>query len=527
MSYDGSQYKGVDEQAARNAGPLDTWMENRLRSNALNVLRGYQSVSWQPDAGGMSLDEVGSARPFASSEWTTILIAPWVIDVTLRKLFIDMLYLVGSAGGAGNFDARAELYNHRFELLGRSQQELAYSEGNATRKWQTQRFELDLAYHARTERMGWFVLWGRSQDGGEVAPGAVDQIGMFNQTIEPESSAIWPGLDSAEPRMLVSADGSDAPGQMFDVLRPTSRGGYGVPVQVALNLAGVTASYTRHYLTKLFVRSVCVQPSHDGDELLPPRSAFRANIAVDGASSTSLGRSARLAYAQARPLLLGPNPGITDLEDPEYRSRWRLVTAANAGAPQRVWESSVRIDAENPHVDVVLFYVGIHSRNDAWIYDEEDGRELDRDALADWTFSAELDQLENGQTWNSASSRGAVEVSRRVSHMPDDPLGTFPLLYKAWLSLPGGRTEDYSELTSEGQLYAQDLPLLRTVLLRIPVSGLDTPARTHRACRLRVFARYDGGAYFPGGGNPNLNRATTDFLHLLAVGGSVWQRGIA
>lgn len=535
MTYDGTIYRGIDSEAFREDGPLDTWGEQCLRSNALNVLAGRTSVSWQLDAGGMSLDEQGDARAFASSDWTSILMVPWVISVSLRRLVLDLLYFVGAANSTNGFDIKVELRDQQFRVLGRAEEELAYTQGHVTRKWRSERLELELTTLARAERTGWLIIWGRSQDGGEAVPGVVNLTGSTatdnegaglgryisvtdGQAVDP----VWTGVDLDEPVALF-ADGA---GYAIDVMRTTTYGAYGLPTASSVDLQGIGLGYTRHYLTKLLLRSVAIESVHDATELAPDKAVYRANIAVEGAVSSGHSRLSRLAYTRPRPVLVGPDPGITDLEDPDFRSRWKLVTASDASSPYVVWQGSVRLDAENPFVEVSLFYAALHSRNDATVYaGDDDDDDRPRDALSTWTFTAELDQLEAGQTWSTASSRGTANATRRIAHMPDDPLGSHPLLYKAWLTLPGGIAEEYSELATEGQLYARDLSLLRVLTLRIPVSGLDAPARTHRACRLRVFAQHVGDTYFPGRGNTSFNRNTTDFLHLLVVGGSVWQRG--
>lgn len=546
MAFDGSDFKGLDSDAVAPGEVLDTWLEHRLRGNEYYLLRGHESISWQPFAGSSDPTDYQSGdRTFASLEWSTILCVPWVFETTHTKLILDLYYRVGSSGGDDvDYDLRVDLLDRSQRTLGQARVTLVSTEALSP-TWRTTRVEVEVSEHINARQTGWLVVWGKSKVDSEHVVDDVDFTGSLAWYTDTspwkDKTASTPPSPFFETEVALigqtNPDGTTNPLKV-DVFHASEVEAFGLPCAVTTGRLDSTITYKIHRLSYLQVRSITIEDVHDPTRIGISSEAIRANIPVRGSAATAHARLAREAEARPRCMWIGPEPTFGDAEEQadfwqDYRwaQRWRFVDADDATAsPASLSKGSVSFRSEDPLVDVWLDIMGVQlaaypSSGIQWraetpvTFEQIKGNA----ARATWDLTVTFDQLTGGGGWESATELGTVSKQFRFEHFREDRSGAWPFFWQQHV-LTQAVADNLNICYREGQLYEADLPFIRRVRLSLPLSNLDTLAKLSRPTRMRLEAQYinDSGVY--GDDIDGRFPADSQYLRLVCVGASVWQK---
>lgn len=524
-------FVAVDDDAVMPASSgveswaLDAWLGHRLRENASALLQDGSAVSWQTAAphGGDTASYLGH-RPHCSFAFTTLLCIPWLVQPDLEELTVALVGRVATESGetsdktAGAYDLRLQL-----DFEGVTSQALTTALLNSesdTPVWQpyTATLSLNASRRPRKRGIGRLMLWGR---GGRASAAITQSSGiarLIGDVVEATSSATLmaegagsrPNSDSIEVCGFINGV------KKHDALvQDPPSGSNPSVVLVPATDAGVD-DLARHHLDYLQYRGAELRERF-ADLSAPPASAYAAH--ADVTSERSLAHALRVsaAHARARCVYVGP-PGVVGAGSPwptGYGPRWPRV---DAQALTTLLDAPLYLDRTGSSLIVMAYVLP------SWCLDlpaapgesVEDLAKLT--ALVPWEITATLEQLEAGDDWSTAASRGGGALDVELTHWPTVRTARLPALTQEWYLYNGDWTY------REGQLFDADLPYLQLVALAVDV---DSATDLSLPMRLRLQVEADtASATFPEDMAPSHDPGTptsADRVRMALVGCTVWE----
>ena len=560
MSFDGSDFKGLDEAAPPPDGAEDAWLEAVVHSNALYTLAGHRAVTYAPKA-GTDPDDVTGCRPYCSLDWSTALHAPIRVETTTSAMRVRFAY-ANLVGGTTKpiHELQAVLYNARMEAIAGATVALDNTEA-LTPLFDTIELTLSIPEKVQRSQVGRLVLWSRSSVGDEV-DGVDVNLGRPGERLNDVAfratggALPWESPDSFPDDECIigqnTAEGGDpGTGRRYDVLYAAGANVNPLPppgsVKDPLG-GGNNADFRRHYLTRLYLKGVEIEEVHDLSRVKIPAAAMRANIGVRAEVTLGHPRMAALGYTRPRCEWVGPPWTLPTAESDDnayitrgHALRWKSIFASEAldtWTPFFEWPAIV--DAENPLCELLFFGAGVHLglealRNgdtpSAWTYEE-----LEAAATSvEWQMRLRADQMDLGEVaWATASSRGTgEEVTARVLHYPDDCAGIFPFLQQQAIlerntNIVDGPFAGTAYAAREGQLYRGDLPLMQAFRAPLRMTGMTSQTQTLRPVRyvLEVRAISSRILYANTTHRDAANYNEVERLKLVCTGATLYQRGV-
>jgi hypothetical protein len=520
--YDGSNFCALDSEAVSGDQPLDTFLDNALRSNGVWLASRGSQVTWAPHVAVSSDPSDGTgARPYASADWSSVLNVPWLIQPHLRG--VTVAGVVRSAGEDGSTPSAAPLVTTRLQLpaLGLEREESVTNTESTTPQFIARTFgELEVPQEVVAPFVTDLRLEARSRSYGPplrtyTAPGTLPNPGALIAVAgtydDASAGMVRPNDDT--PHLFVT-DVPDSEGVRHDHL--AAFGGDTVLVRTLggrLRQSGPSGELRR--LSYLQVRSLELTERYDGAEAVLSRGRYRPGRVVEGADEIAHALVNRRVHDRARCIWVGPRGH--DSSDTifnrvnGYGPRFARLSAEPDGSPHQWFRASGYLDRDNGAVRMLVNALPTHASHSGGILTMEGLREAS--ATAVWVFELEVLQYQDGALEPVVVGGGSVELE--LTHWPLESSGTWAALAsERWLEV-NKAAPDESHPYKEGQLFAEDYGLLQLVDVRAPVTlsgSSDTPVM------LRMVATLDTSSVRFGSDNGD----TAD-LRLTNTGATAWE----
>lgn len=516
------RFQAIDSDALTSPNevlgePWDAWAVYTMRQNESELLQRAHQISWAPLA-NLSGDHSTSApfRPYASSQRSTILYVPWLVQPNTAELRASINARVSTEATDALEVAGAE-YRFELELAGVSESFTEFNTAGAAPPFGTREIVLDLTPVDLTRNVFPLILWGESRvDAFEESAGVIDAPRSDFDRVVAASGSTYTDTASPSP----NADSLDtmvtelAGGALFEHLQSKSATemacAFGEPV-LQLDLAptdGNTRFLPYAQVKGIELHQTFVDFDFAADEPLRPRTPVRAEL-----DALHLSRGQRI-YKRARPIWVGPQgerPGATpgNIWPDGYTQRHTLVAAKDTATDSLTLTASVWVDTPGATLALLAYVLPLHYLGEALKRPDP----LARASLVQWDSWLTIEQLEAGDiNWTDATTRAdgsANPVTQQLRHVPAVADGRYPALYQHHL-----RRENSRWTYREGQLYEGDLRYVQPIAVDLGIGAgfdLDRPARV--ALNLN-FVDVEW--------NETANR-TTDGLDLVVVGASIWE----
>lgn len=518
-SFDGTDFTALDEAATAPNAPLDTFVEQALRSSLVYLDSYGHGCAWTPRSRGSADTDLGGWRPYTSADWTTILHVPWLVQPGLGAIEASILRAldVQSASASG--------YLFSLEIAGLVDREAVISAEACDGELETTLLEVTPKLTVQAAQVLPLTLWGRGRfvSGDETASQPMDEV----QTPEDGQGAII----GTNPNTLIEAPTTARPSATDDGVRalrlPGVSPGPGAPAATVdilwawsdttpdvglLEYYGTGAPVTyanvsaRTYpLGYAQIRSVAVVERFERVELRRERYLPRA--VVEAADTQRSLYEQRQVVTRARPVFIGPQ-GTTI--DPElgnatgYGPRFERVAGSSSAT---AW-LAIPLDLRtiDPQVRILLHVVPI-VRDSGWTDPDEGARPVR------WEIGGEVLEPEAGDTL------GGNDAQYDTTCFPTCRNPTYPFLTQE------ARLEDTTQFNlsfKEGQLFQSDINLVQLIDLTLDVT-YDPADYSGFSPYLSVTARLP---VTPGDKLPGDAAITAPSLadyELVCVGVTVWE----
>jgi len=528
---------GLDEDltdAVAGAGqPMGAYVDYALRGRESYLVQDGHQVSWVPEsANAGDLSASAGHRPYASAEFTTALMIPWVVEPGLSEVRAAIVCRVATESPAP-FDKPPV-----FAQFGLGQSVTQFEIGN-TEGVSPQFTDVQLVHRldaVRTERGFAHVrLRFRSQgsSGSQSDDRYLEEGGIFiRPTVSTDGGFLTVNPTLARPAPL----GGDTEAVTYDTIASK---GDGAPVDwlyrdsddyllgstITLN-AGV-AALRRNVDSPSTIQRVDLSyiqlkgaefSQRLSDTTYPSDLSMRPGEPVLGEVAMTHALRTRLAHKRARCLWIGPTgdrPGLGSVPvwPDGYTRRWARL---DGDAPaQAVFEASCWLHTSNPKVIVLVNALPYYKAQLTSLGLTRDVY-VDAVAKAEWDFWLVVDQIDGAGGFAAATTLldGSTDKqAREVLHYPTPTSPEAPALSS---ELATDQRNEWS--FKEGQLYPEDEALVQTLAFSADVP-FDPAARGALPVRLRLFAERSSADYEPG--IPGFDAET--LLTLMAVGISVWE----
>ena len=538
--FDGSEFIGLDTEAPGDGGaaaqPVDVFLEQAIRSNAYYLAQGRNSCSgtYHTDGfttGAQLTSNNGDRAHCSPLERSTVLCIPLIIEAGMSAVHVCGLYNVQTEGGTQS-DVRAwvTLRNADGEIIESVRSDFSNTD-NAGAPAYTE-FSKTLTFSrpwSGRKEVGRLEIWVLSLDGGDTSTNL--DIGAGN-TVSFQTTA------HDDIGSTVTAPNNDPTGcdyMLFEATNhPMAFGMLGLDVNSTnpenfwiwppLSSDNITTPITEvwnaRYLSYIQFRGICIEPQYKDNSLGEiPLSALQAQKPTLSPTAFALAGSNERLRSRARMAAWGPLGRITS---GRHESHPGLIAESNnyvdGDAEGNIIDRVIRVDGEDPVVEVHALLIST--------YLSASGSSMEP-GYANWTFTLNGEQLADGDISWAAASSIAEELIQEQHEMPlwparvargtnADPNTPF-LLQKAIQNNFGDGAGTLTYTFREGQLYAEDLPLI--YYLRIsqkflsPVDALQT-----LPIRMRLTAEFD--AYDTPDWTSKANDPTD--LHLTCVGYAIY-----
>lgn len=519
-SFDGTDFTAIDEDATAPNAPLDTFIEQALRSSLVYLDSYGHGCTWSPRCRGSANTALAGWRPYTSADWTTILHVPWLVQPGLATVEASILRVldVQSASASG--------YQMGLEIAGLVDREPFIAAEVCDGVLETTLLEVAPKLAVQAAQVLPLTLWGRGLlvTTDETASEEMTDV----QTPEEGNGAIL----GTNPNTLVEAPTATRPSATDDGVRglrlPGVRGGDGAPSadilwawsdttpdiglleyygagerQPPYQLVGIFArTYPLGYAQ---IRSVSLVERFERVELRRDRYLPRA--IVEAADTQRSLYEQRQIATRARPIFIGPQGATIDPElgnATGYAPRFERVAGSSTAT---AW-LAIPLDLRtiDPQVRILLHVVPI-VRDSGWTDPDEGARPVR------WEVGAEVLEPEAGATL------GSNDEQYSTTCFPTCRNPKYPFLTQE------ARLEDTAQFNlsfKEGQLFQADINLVQLIDLTIDVT-YDPADYSGFSPYLSVTARLP---VTPGDKLPGDAAITVPSLadyELVCVGVTVWE----
>lgn len=532
----GERYLGLDDTAFRaGAGgskPLDSFVDQVLRSDLLWLLNRGSQVSWTPLSSGSADDDLVGHRPHASVDWSSILCLPWLVQPGLKAIELSSLGRVSVASGT------TPTLAHRLRLLGLADgSQQTYPPGGLGQG----DLKLELAEPAPRRLVTSLVWEVKSQVGDDIVAqiagdGAMQSLnrldaGSSNATFysDPRTGTHPSASDLG---LQVTSDESleGTPSQHYDHLYTRNGGTWAAPwngrkmTVRSVSVLRPPGRLTRRSISYLQTRGCEIRELYDGERFVRPRERYRARQPVDARDTLGHLHAARTAVTRARCRWVGP---VGERITAEYaRALWpsgyvrRHPRAQHTGGddPNVLFWAPVLLGSKNPKLTVLLNVLAIQAVD----YVAADRDDLDaKCGTASWQVSVQIKQYQDGHAIPIDLTSEILSDPAELRHYPTDSSGQWTALLQERVRLVEDGIDGYTY--KEGQLYEEDYSLLQRLELSLDVPF--DPAVDSRPILVRVGVRYIPGSQTrqleQGGPVGSISEASD--LALVCVGATIWE----
>ena len=509
----------IASAGATTAEPLDAWLEYTLRDNVAEIMtRGHQ-VTWAPLTASAGDYTTGAGhRPYCSVDQTSLLYVPWICEAGLGAVTLGMIQRVSSESD-GEVDVSGASVTLSLELGGAGVDTTLDSTDGDTPEFQPATLALDFSATplpaSQIQQLG---VWVQSSV-GSVGDDAVSGNATYGDTmISTTSGTIYTDTTGARPNAnaldLMCTEDTDK--SLYDHLQSRSA----TKMAIKGGGRGTGNLATTRWLSYVQLRSMDVQQTFV-DTAYPTDESMRPGIPVHAETCVGhLVREQRHHY-RARPLWVGPQG--TRPYDPEssgegwpedYTERHIIHNADESTTTSAIFAASIWLDTTDPTVTILLNVIPTRIPDAGSLTQGIVGQPgSETITTAAWETWATVDQLEDGDAdWTGATSLGTTVADKEsavLEHWACLATTRYPSLYSHLLRRDEGWTY------REGQMWREDVDLVRTIAVRVPVTYDPT---TNRPARVTVHAEHISTDW-RWGGNRN-----AELLDLIVVGASIWEQ---
>ena len=522
--YEGGSFCAINNEALSADQPLDTFIDNALRSNSIWILNHGSQVSYTSKSRHSDdLDSSDGIRPFASLDYSSVLNVPWIYQPDLTSIDVSMIARV--AGDDGSDPSGASKVTVRLSapaLDAETVEDLANTD-DSTPEFQgvtlspltierelTAPFLGDLRLDLRSEVYG--LTTASSASLGILGGSRVR--GTTNFYRDSDSGVVRP--DTTDLHIQIT-EAPDDEGLRYDHLGATDDETMRVrPSGGSTILAESPDGARRRRLSYLQLRGLEIRETFDGSAGVLPGERYRALKPVEGQESSSHALANRAAARRWKCVHVGPQGDINADSDPNwpdgYGYRFERLLSPNGASYDNLTLHSYMSDFSDPTIRVLMHLVPIHK---AYTVNSLDfGSLLENSSDCNWTFRVSVHQYQSNLAPVELVSKDFTDVP--LVHYPLDGRGLSAfLLTERHLQLgKAGGSQPYKE----GQLFKEDLSLLQRFdfSLEVPLTQPD-----ERALIVRVDAQPDDSSIVWGNGEAN----NISDLGLVLTGTTTWERG--
>lgn len=523
---DGAEFVGLDDDVVGDGQtdslPVDVFLQQTLNGNTRYLAQGRNvcTLTYWMQGGDAATPAISYAKNTGDRPWaspvrrSTLLCIPFYLEPGMTGVHVSGLYNVQSEGS----DQNDVQLTYRIETsAGRywSQDETLSNTDNAGKPDYTGfHHTIDFAHPWAAEReLGMLQIWLRSEDGGDTGNNLSMTAGFTAATGDISNPGNDPtGIDFQYARS------DDRPYQEYGYLGVDLNGTgqefvYIWPKPVVTHSYDATRTHSLRYATYMQMRSISLEPVYSSGSLSDvPRSELQAKSVIYSRDAALIAGSMGRLRNRPRMLSFGPPGQIEDRHESwptQYSERWEFVDGdATTAAEKRLIDDMVIIDAESVDIEVDILCVC-----SAYQFGGPTDPMLDLGEAA-WAIDVDITQMDGGDTaWSAATSVGSD--SRDVTLPVRAALGDSqsPLLLQLHLMTGYGTVAgatNHSYAFRDGQLFAEDIPIIAPVRMRVTTTIDST--RNQLPLRVRVE-----GALSDGGDFDDAN------LRLTVVGYSIYQ----
>ena len=480
MSFDGSEFIALDEDAVADNEALDTFVDNSIRSNISALRQMGHQVTWTPRS--YDADDPNQAlriRPYASRARSSILSVPWIVQNGQDGVSLTLHYRCADEQAEGlscfGYASLVGVADTRFSIS---------NTDGLTPEWRTlepsielnEGFEGEVYTDLRVEQegdLGGQILQSVVSHNVTTGGGIITASGAANELLRHNGSN-YPDSDDRHVQVFENQDES---GQIYDILwtsngsnkgavRPTFTGPYDTPTDTCRTRA---IGYTQ-------VRSIEVHSTWEGETDLRPQKRYEPQRIVEGRDEIVHALALDKTYRRKRCLWIGPNGNLGDTElgwYSGYGPKHARITG-NTSSAQVFFPASIVPKTDSPKILVLLNLLATYapSVTGGIIQNTNTSEALEAaTGFAEWTLTADVDRFSDGSSTPSSVASGDIDLE--LTHYPQLATPLYPclqteLLYKAQLD---GSNDEWPY--KEGQLFEEDHTLIQKVAIEVNLSSHD------------------------------------------------------
>lgn len=545
-SYDGSDFIGIDGDAMESAidpGPVDTGLRRRIAANIEYLLGGRDSVACTFQ-GGDSTPGHGEPyyndRPWASVDWSCPIIVPLWIEAGDVGARISV-YFSTISNSTEPFSFRACVTDGTLRrVLGQS----VTSENSGTWLSFEEQWHIDFdvefsAPYSGRAHYGSIQLWiksGLNADIDRVISTPSQTPTTYVLRANSGTAAIGLQPTYGEDGVAYLQTENDAITDIIGVFAKDGAESFLLDRRWSSLLAGSgTSLIDLKALTYVQARSATITKLREPWSVTPQTPAnLGPGLPELGLTAARQAERARFAYDHRRMLCWGPPgyhpPNMGETQAVGMPLRWRTIRANSTDQGAICFDDSVMIRRENPTIEIVLYVMSfIHIGQ---FYGSDGGS-------ANWQFSASIETLDTASAGTDWATAGVDVITLdQTENIPTINTngayfgGPHPrikiqraFLRNGILGQLGQLTSDWPYAFKDGQLFAEDVPLIVPIYINLDLNGLLDVADLSKPYRVRVSAEYVDDTLEGGSGGPYSGSDLQYGLELTTVGYSVWQRG--
>lgn len=527
--FNGTEFVGIDEDAVAENQPLDTFVENAIRSNLAAIQALGQQVSWAPRTfkAGDHNRKTG-IRPYASFDKSTILSVPWIVQPGDDAIHLSIHHRCDDEHGLG-FSCYG--YAYLADVTDPIPRFVISNTSASTPQWQMYEHSFSLNEPATIERFtdlrveqsglcGFNVIQASgvryvvSRAGSRVRRNSGTGAALLQQT-----ASSYP--DSGDRHVLIWDNIFEETDEQFDILwaSPADDDAITRPsVDGRPNFNESFESRTRA-LGYLQVRGIeirqTISPGHD----LRAKERYTPHLLVDARDEIAHPFSMNKLRARKRCLWIGPTGGNNDPEvwpEDGYGERFNRVTGSTT--PQQALTATIVPKTKGPKILVLANILG--SWDTSLFGDLRNITKFDALTSAsgevDWHFDVAIKRFELGTT--TPDEVATEDITIPIIQWPQTSSIVSPALTSEAIltdRLIGGPFK-------EGQLFDEDHALLSRIAIEIDLSDHD-PATNLDPYILTLSASVSSMARFAPNAAQDTSGLDEEDLRLTFTGVSIWE----
>lgn len=545
--YDGTAFVRIHDDAVSpvdvgsgimSSRPLDTWLENAIRSQGLYCARPGSQVSWSPICAEASqIEDKDATRPYASLAPGSILYLPWIVTPGLKRIELSALARCGIEGsGFSPLTTWIELEGQltAFGLAGRGPALFAPPSGS----YEQRDLSLDLVGTAPATaitNLRWVIVSGKSGysletpgDGALKSLNRLDAGSSASTFYEDDLTDPAPNATSLDVR--ATFDGSSGAAfdhlttrseyepVLFDGQRCTVRPVSGGPVQSPGRLG-------RGHLSYLQVKGCEIADFYEPTQFVREQRAYRAQVPIDARDEYQHLLTWRALHQRPRCLWIGPTGEVPPADDsttqwpPAYHRRFPLLQHDGESDPTRFFWLGFKPQTKNPRLKLLLNVIPFARALGV--------AAADLSALADlaptceWTVKIEVFQYQDGDI-SPAPLNSATRARQPLTHWPTDGGGGWAFLLQERIKALNIFQGDFSN--KEGMLFQEDLALVQR--LEVDLQIAYDPAGAHPGPLMALVSlERDNNTLVrpPVGDETYWDPSIADNLVISCVGATLWE----